>query len=70
MTLSARNRINGEATSVEMGVVNAEVTVEVVPGLEITAMITKQSSQAWGLEVGQEARVLIKASNVMVGTDS
>lgn len=70
MNLSARNRINGTVTSVEMGVVNAEVVVEVAPGVEITAMITKQSAQTLGLDVGKEVQVVIKASNVMVGTGS
>ena len=68
MKLSARNMIKGTVKSVDLGVVNAEVVVEVAPGVEITAMITKQSCLDLELEEGKQARVVIKASNVMVGT--
>lgn len=69
MQISARNVLEGTVKSVGMGVVNAEVTVEVAPGVEITAMITKKSAQSLGLEEGKEAQVVIKASNVMVSVD-
>lgn len=69
MKLSARNMIKGTVKSVDLGVVNAEVVVEVAPGVEITAMITKQSCLDLGLEEGKEAQVVIKASSVMIGAE-
>ena len=69
MRLSARNVLKGTVTSVELGAVNAEVAVEIAPGVEITAMITKKSCQDLGLEEGKEAQVVIKASHVMVGAE-
>lgn len=67
MKLSARNVLKGTVRSIEMGVVNAEVVLEVAPGLEITAMITKRSCLDLGLEEGKEVQAVIKASHVMIG---
>jgi len=69
MKLSARNVLNGTVKTVEIGVVNAEVTVELASGLEITSIITKKSCENLGLEIGKEVQVVVKASNVMIGTE-
>lgn len=69
MKLSARNVIKGTVKSIAIGAVNAELAVEVAPGLEITSIITKTSCENLGLAVGKQAYVVIKASNVMIGTD-
>ena len=69
MKLSARNILKGTIKAIEIGAVNAEVAVEVAPGLEMTSIITKKSCENLGLEVGKEAYVVVKASNVMIGTE-
>jgi molybdopterin-binding protein len=69
MKLSARNVIKGTVKSVEVGAVNTEVLVEIAPGIIITSIITKKSSENLGLEAGKEVYAVIKASNVMIGTD-
>lgn len=69
MKLSARNVIKGTVTAVTIGAVNAEVAVEVAPGLELTSIITKASCENLGLAVGKPAWVVIKASNVMIGAE-
>ena len=69
MKLSARNVVKGTINAVEIGAVNVEVAVEVAPGLVITSIITKRSCETLGLEVGKEAYVIVKASNVMIGTE-
>jgi molybdopterin-binding protein len=46
--------------------VMAEVTVEVSPGVEIVASITTSSVERLGLAVGKEAKVIIKATSVML----
>ena len=69
MKLSARNVIKGVIKAIEIGAVNVEVTVEIAPGLEMTSIITKGSCQNLKLEVGKEAYVIVKASNVMIGTE-
>jgi molybdopterin-binding protein len=69
MEISARNALKGTVKTVEMGAVNAEITLEVAPGVSITAMITKASAEKLGLEVGKEAYAVVKASDVMVAID-
>ncbi len=69
MKLSARNNLKGVVKSIEIGAVNAEVAVELAPGLEVISIITKKSCETLGLEVGKEAYVVIKASNVMIGVE-
>lgn len=69
MKLSARNVLKGKVTSIEVGAVNVEVEVEIAPGVLLTSIITKTSAESLGLEVGKQAYAVIKASNVMIGTD-
>ena len=69
MKLSARNVLKGTVKAVEIGAVNAEVAIEIAPGVEMTSIITKKSCENLGLEVGKEAYAVIKASNVMIGTE-
>jgi molybdopterin-binding protein len=69
MQISARNALKGTIKSVEMGSVNAEVTLEVAPGVEITAMITKASAEKLSLSDGKTAYAVVKASDVMVAID-
>lgn len=66
MALSARNQIKGKVKDVKKGMVMAEVTVEVAPGVEIVAAITTSSVERLGLAVGKEAQVIIKATSVML----
>jgi molybdopterin-binding protein len=69
MKLSARNVLKGTVKSIRMGAVNAEVAVEIAPGLEMTSIITKKSCENLGLVVGKEAYIIVKASNVMIGVE-
>lgn len=69
MKLSARNVLKGKVTSIHLGEVNAEVTIELPGGAEIVAVITRSSVQSLGLVVGGSAFAVIKASNVIVAVD-
>ena len=69
MKISARNVIKGKVVKFDIGAVNSEVVIEVAPGVEITASITKKSASDLKLEVGKIAYAVIKSSSVMVGTD-
>ena len=69
MKLSARNNIKGKIRSIDIGAVNAEVSVEISPGIEMTSIITKRSCENLGLKEGKEVYLVVKASNVMIGTD-
>lgn len=69
MRLSARNTLQGKVVSVVRGAVNAEVVLEIAPGVEVVAVITLASVDSLGLEAGRNAYAVIKASNVMVAVD-
>lgn len=68
MRISARNALKGKIKSVKRGAVNAEVTLQVAPGVEVISIITLHSVKALGLRKGKDAYAVIKASDVMVGT--
>ncbi len=69
MKISARNSVPGKVIRFTEGAVNCEVVLEIAPGLEIAAIITKTSAQRLGLAVGKTAYAVIKASDVMIGVD-
>ncbi|MBF2051590.1 TOBE domain-containing protein [Leptolyngbya sp. NK1-12] len=69
MEISARNALKGTIKTIDVGAVNTEVVLEVAPGVEITAIITKASAERLGLSVGKEAYAVVKASDVMVAVD-
>ncbi|NJO73688.1 MAG: TOBE domain-containing protein [Leptolyngbyaceae cyanobacterium RM1_406_9] len=69
MKISARNALKGTVKAIEVGSVNTEVVLEVAPGVEITAIITKVSAENLGLSVGKAAYAVVKSSDVMVAID-
>ena len=69
MKLSARNMLKGKVKSVSHGAVNSEVTVELTGGDQVVSVITKSSAESLGLSEGKDVYVVIKATNVMIGTD-
>ncbi len=69
MKVSARNIFKGTIKQVVTGAVNTEIILEIVPGVEITSVITKASAEELGLAEGKEAYAVIKASNVMMAVD-
>lgn len=66
MALSARNRLRGTITSIETDGLMAEVVLELGDGQEVTSTITRGSVERLGLEVGDEASAVVKATEVMV----
>lgn len=69
MKVSARNSLKATVKKVVDGSVNTEVTLEVAPGIEMTAIITKSSAEKLQLTEGKEAYALIKSSDVIVAVD-
>jgi molybdate transport system regulatory protein len=70
MKISARNVFKGKITGIQLGAVNAEVALTTAGGDRIVASVTNASVQALGLASGKEAIALVKASSVLVLTDS
>jgi molybdopterin-binding protein len=69
MKLSARNVFKGTVTKVVPGAVNTEVTLKIGEGVEVVAIISKDSAAHLGLAPGSPAYAVIKASNVIVAVD-
>jgi molybdopterin-binding protein len=69
MRLSARNALPGVIRTIEPGAVNAEVTIELAPGLTVVSVITLDAVKSLNLKVGERAYAVIKASSVMVAVD-
>jgi len=69
MKISARNVLRGKVKSVTLGMVSAEVLVELADGDEIVSVITKRSAETLGLKEGKEVSVVIKATNVMIAVE-
>ncbi|MCL5256225.1 MAG: TOBE domain-containing protein [Chloroflexi bacterium] len=66
MELSARNQLSGTVKQVKVGTVMAEVVVD-VSGQEVVAAITRSSVERLGLKQGDNVKVVIKATEVMIG---
>ncbi|WP_027721146.1 TOBE domain-containing protein [Maridesulfovibrio zosterae] len=66
MKLSARNFIPGKIKQITVGLVNAEVIIEVAPGVEVASVITKHSVENMDLKEGDTVNAMIKATSVMV----
>jgi molybdopterin-binding protein len=69
MKISARNVLRGKVKSVSVGMISAEVVVELSGGDEIVSVITKRSAEELELKEGKEVSVVIKATNVMIAQD-
>ncbi len=69
MKTSARNHFAGVVSAVKKGAVNDEIELELASGHTIVAVVTHQSTEALGLEVGAAAFALVKASSILIATD-
>ena len=69
MKVSARNIFAGTVSGLTKGAINAEVTLALKGGDKLVSVITNESIENLGLEVGAEAYAIIKASSVLIGKD-
>ncbi|MDY0297519.1 MAG: TOBE domain-containing protein [Acidobacteriota bacterium] len=69
MKLSARNVLPATVINIQTGAVNSEVTVRLEGGQEMVSIITNTSARHLDLRPGAEVRVIVKASNVMLGVE-
>jgi molybdopterin-binding protein len=68
MKLSARNIIKGKIVEVKKGQTTAHVRID-IGGAVVTSSITNEAVDDLGLQAGQQAYAVIKASDVMVAID-
>lgn len=66
MKFSTRNLLEGKVKEVELGTVNAAVSLELSGGIVLHAVITRASVQGMGLKAGDTATALFKASTVIL----
>lgn len=64
--ISARNRLRGVVRSIDNGVVNAEVAIELLGGDRVIATVTNEAVKTLALEEGIEVMAIFKASDVML----
>jgi molybdopterin-binding protein len=69
MKLSARNVLRGTIRKIEIGAVNAQITLEIAADVEVVSIITVDSVKRLRLVEGRTAYAVIKASSVMVAVD-
>jgi molybdopterin-binding protein len=65
MTLSARNRLEGTITELQLGGVMAHVVVRVGDNL-IESVITRRSAEEMNLKVGDTVSAVIKSTEVLL----
>jgi molybdate transport system regulatory protein len=67
-TLSATNRFPGRVVQVSRGDVMSKLVVEIAPGIRIGSVITTDSVDRLGLQVGSPAIAIIKATEVILAS--
>ncbi|MDP9411944.1 MAG: TOBE domain-containing protein [Actinomycetota bacterium] len=68
MKLSTRNRLPGTITELVKGEAATKVSLQVGDN-HMVALITTESAEELGLEVGSRVTALVKATDVMILTD-
>lgn len=66
MKTSARNALRGVVTRITPGAVTSEVVLEIAPGVEMVATVTRASVDTLELREGAPAVALVKASFVVL----
>lgn len=69
LNLSARNVWLGQVKNIDKGVVNSVVTLQLKGGDSVSSVITENSIKRLELEVGKDAMAIVKASNVLLGSE-
>lgn len=69
MRVSARNVLPAEVKKVTLGSINAEIVLEIAPGIDIVSVITRSSAEALELMPGKLTYAVVKSSDVMVAVD-
>jgi molybdopterin-binding protein len=67
--LSARNQLSGTVQSINQGAAIANLVLD-VSGQRLVASITVEAVQELGLSEGSQVTAIIKASDVILATDT
>jgi len=66
MKTSARNQFLGRVVRIEPGAVNDLIELDIGAPQPLVALLTRESTQSLGLQIGTEAFALIKASSIIL----
>lgn len=66
--ISARNILRAKVKHIVKGSVNAEVTLDIAPGVELVSIVTRTSAEKLGLKKGKEVFAVVKSSSVMIAS--
>jgi molybdopterin-binding protein len=69
MKMSTRNVIKGKVMDLKEGMVMAKVKVDIGGGQAMTAIITDEALKELNVKAGDDVKLLVKATSVMVGKD-
>lgn len=69
MKISARNQFAGKVITVKPGMVDCEVILHLEDGLDIASVITKESVESLGLQVGGDALAYVKSSSILLAVE-
>jgi molybdopterin-binding protein len=68
MSLSARNKLQGKVTELQLGGVMAHIVVQVGSNF-LESVITRRSAEEMNLKVGDTVAAVIKSTEVMLEKD-
>jgi len=69
MKISARNQLKGTIVDVVKGATTSHIRIDIGGGIIVTSAITNEAVDELKLAKGKAAIAVIKASDVMVGTE-
>jgi molybdopterin-binding protein len=69
MKISARNQLKGTIVDVVKGATTSHIKIDIGGGIIVTSSITNEAVDELKLAKGKAAIAVIKASDVMVGTE-
>jgi molybdopterin-binding protein len=67
MKMSTRNVIKGKVLDIKEGMVMAKVKADIGGGQAITAIVTDEALKEPNVKVGDEIKMLVKGTSVMLG---
>lgn len=67
LAISARNKFDGNISSIKKDEVNSEIVVDIGDGVSIVSVITTNSINTLGLKKGMPLCAIIKSSDIMIG---
>jgi len=69
MKASARNQFAGPIVEIKQSAVDCEIRIQLDDGLDLTAIITRESAENLELKIGKEVIAFVKSSSILLMLD-